>query len=512
MAIADLDVLTATNPATGAVLGRVPVTPPVEVSAVVARAREAQADWGRTRWAERRAYLSRWWRILSRDAEAWTIAIRDEIGKPCTEALAGDVIATLDGLRWTVRHGGRALTATRLGPGHQRILQMPAGRLSYRPVGVVGILGTWNYPLFLNAPPIAQALAAGNAVVWKPSELAPLAGLKLQQSLEETGFSPGLVAAVFGGAEVGQALVAAEIDKGLFTGGVDNGRRVIGALGARGIPTVAELSGFDPAIVLPDAPREATVRALTWAAFIAAGQTCVSVKRVYVVGDPRPWASALAEQARALRVGDPAGGQVDVGPLISAAARERVHARVRAAVDAGAAVAAGGEPRPGPGWFYPPTVLTASDALPESVLAGVFGPVVIVRDVPDVEAAIASANASPYGLAASVWSRDTRVARAVADRLEAGMVTINEAVTPTTHAWALSAAPRPAVSAAPTDPSASASSPSPTSSTSAAQGGSVPSYSPTASSPSMRYSISTAACSTPRADLALTVQRIWVSV
>ena len=150
------------------------------------------------------------------------------------------------------------------------------------------MIGTWNYPLLLNAPPIVQALAAGNAVVWKPSELAVLAGLRLQQSFERAGVPEGLVTTVFGGPEVGAALVEAAIDKGMFTGGVENGRRVLGALALRGVPALAELSGFDAAIVLADAPRESTVRALTWGAFVGSGQTCVAVKRVYVVGDAAP--------------------------------------------------------------------------------------------------------------------------------------------------------------------------------------------------------------------------------
>src|SRR5262249_51660427 len=159
------------------------------------------------------------------------------------------------------RNAGRALGDQRLGPGWQRWLFLPGGVLRWVPYGVVGMLGTWNYPLFLNAPPIVQALAAGNVVVWKPSELAPCCGLKLQQSLMEAGFPEGGVTAVYGGGSVGRALVESELDKGMFTGGVENGRRVLAALGRRGIPALAEFSGFDPAIILPDAPRASTIRA-----------------------------------------------------------------------------------------------------------------------------------------------------------------------------------------------------------------------------------------------------------
>jgi acyl-CoA reductase-like NAD-dependent aldehyde dehydrogenase len=436
MSTAAADVLVARNPATDEVLGQVARTPPEAVAAIVARARAAQLDWGQTPWRARRRLIERCWHVLAAEADAWATAIEAEVGKPRGEALAGDVMATLDAVRWTVRHGGHALADRRLGPGWQRWLGIKPVDVRLRPFGVIGMIGTWNFPLLLNAPPIIQALAAGNAVVWKPSELAVLAGARFHQVLERAGIPDGLVATLVGGPDVGAALVAAPIDKGMFTGGIENGRRVVGALAERGIPALAELSGFDPAVVLPGAPRETTVQALTWGAFVGSGQACVAVKRVYVVGDAAPWAQALAAAARALRVGNPAAGPVDCGPMISESARARFHRTIQATIDAGAQRLAGGTLLPGPGWFYPPTVLLADAPGPESVLAGAFGPVVLVRGVASADAAVAAANAGAFGLAASVWGRDLHAARAVARRLEAGMVTVNEAVTPSAHAAA----------------------------------------------------------------------------
>ncbi len=436
MSITSRDILESVNPANGRVLGHVHPMPSRFLPVIVEDARRAQGIWWSAGWSARRAFLKNWWRVLSELSDPFANLIRDEVGKPRSEALAGDVIGTLDGLRWTVRHGGGALAPRWFSPGHQRLLLMPGGRMTHQPVGVVGMIGTWNYPLFLNAIPIAQALAAGNAVVWKPSELAPMTGAWLQQTLERAGMLKDLVTTVHGGAEVGRALVESNIDKGVFTGGVENGRRVLSALAARGVPAVAELSGYDPAIVLPDAPFEATIRALTWSAFVGSGQTCVAVKRVYVVGDDQRWAEALASAANRLRVGDPSSDQIDMGPLISVSARDRFHGFVTAAVQAGATLLAGGRAVEGIGYFYRPTVLRCDAPEPEDALAGAFGPVVIVRGVPDANAAVAAANRSHFGLAASVWGRDRRALNSIASRLIAGSVGINEAVTPTMHASA----------------------------------------------------------------------------
>ncbi len=430
------EVLITSNPATGAQIGRVRATPAEEVAGLVRRARQAQESWAREPWPKRREVLKRWWKIFSRDADDWALLIRDEIGKPRSEALAGDVVSTLDALRWTVKHAGKALRDEPVHRGWQRWLLLPSGWMGYRPVGVVGMIGTWNYPLFLNAPPIAAALAAGNAVVWKPSELAIRTGEKLQQSIEEAGVPRGLVTAVYGRAEVGQALVESDLDKGMFTGGIENGRRVLAALGARGIPAIAELSGFDAAIIMSDAPLESTASALTWAAFVGCGQTCVAVKRVYTIGDVRPWAEAFAARASALKLGDPACESTDIGPLISERARERFDAMIQNAVRAGARVLAGGRSLDGPGWFYTPTVLQAESSEPEAALAGAFGPVILIRGVADDRAAIAAANGSDFALGASVWGRDQRAARALARVIQAGMVCVNEAVTPTASASA----------------------------------------------------------------------------
>jgi acyl-CoA reductase-like NAD-dependent aldehyde dehydrogenase len=430
------DVLITSNPATGAEVGRARITPVGQVAEIVSRARSVQEEWGKRTWKERRQVLIRWWKILSRDADAWSDLIRDEIGKPRNEALAGDVVPTLDGIRWTIKQGGRFLREEWIGPGWQRWLNMPGGRLRHAPLGVIGMIGTWNYPLFLNAPLIAQAIAAGNAVVWKPSELAVRTGQRIQQSLEEAGVPAGLVAAVYGGAEVGQALVQAELDKGVFTGGIANGRRVLAALGERGVPAIAELSGFDAAIILAGAPVKSTVRALTWAAFVGCGQTCVAVKRAYVVGDPAPWVEAFGTRARALKVGDPARAETDLGPMITVAARDSFDRTIKAAVREGARVVAGGSSLSGPGGFYAPTVLDAETAEPEAVLAGAFGPVLLIRGVPDAESAVAAANSSGFALGASVWGKNRKAAAALARRLHAGTVGVNEAVTPTAHAAA----------------------------------------------------------------------------
>jgi acyl-CoA reductase-like NAD-dependent aldehyde dehydrogenase len=426
--------LIARNPANGREIGRFPTTSPEAVDSIVDRAARAQAGWAALSWKDRQTCLKRWWAILARDADAWAVAIRDEVGKPTIEGMV-EVVSSIDAVRWTVHHAGKALADRSIGRGWQRALLLPPGRLCWAPLGVIGIIGTWNYPLLLNAPAIAQSLAAGNAVVWKPSELAIGLGRRLQDSVEAAGFPEGLVSAVFGGPEVGRALIRSRIHKAIFTGGITSGRSVLAELGSRGIPAIAELSGFDPAIVLPDAPLESTTKALTWASFVGAGQTCVAVKRIYVVGDPVPWAEAMALKARTLRVGDPST-DVDVGPMISTEAVERFHSTIQSAVGAGAKILAGGQPIDREGSYYAPTVLVADTPEAENVLAGCFGPVVLIRGVPDVEAAIEAANASEFGLSSSVWGRDLRQARSVAQRLEVGTVAINEAVTTSAHAGA----------------------------------------------------------------------------
>ena len=315
---------------------------------------------------------------------------------------------------------------------------MPPATIERRAVGVVGVLGAWNYPILLNAPVIAHAIAAGNAVVWKPSEFSARCGALLQETIAAAGLPEGLITIVQGGPEVGGALAESPIDLAVFTGWIGTGRRVLATLGSRGVPAVAELSGFDAAVVLPDAPMEMTARSLLWSSFVGAGQTCTAVKRVYVVaGDADAWADRLRLGADGLRVGDPAGA-VDVGPMISEPARDRFHGQVQAAIAAGGRLLSGGEPLPGPGWFYRPTVLIAGpgDDRPERALEGCFGPVVIVRGVADADEAVAAVNASKYGLSASVWGRDRRAARAVAERLDAGVVGVNEAVAFFAHASA----------------------------------------------------------------------------
>lgn len=426
-AVAEGSTIVCRNPADGAELARLEATEPAAIAAIVRDLRPVTNVWDGSSWEHRRSFLKAWRAELSRRAGELADAVAAEVGKPRVEAMAAEVVPTLDLIAWTIRHAPKALRPESVGSAWQVPIRGSARRW-WRPLGVVGILGAWNYPILLNAPLIANAVAVSNGVVWKPSELSARTGELLQDTMRSVGLDHW-VRIVQGGPEVGRALAESGIDKAWYTGGIGGGRAVLEALGRRGVPAVAELSGFDPAIVLPDAPIEPTARALAWSAFVGCGQTCTAVKRVYVVGDDGPMARALADQARSLRVGDPMRPTTDIGPMISEAARSRFHEQVRGAVAAGAEVLAGAEPIDGPGWFYRPTVLRSTDDAPEKPLEGCFGPIVIVRGMTQAWSAVQAANASRYALSASVWGRDRRMARSLHDMLDAPVVGINEAVT-----------------------------------------------------------------------------------
>ena len=303
----------------------------------------------------------------------------------------------------------------------------------YRPHGVCALLTPWNHPVLILVKKLSAALAAGNTVVVKPSELAPVTPLLLADWAVEAGLPSGVINVVSGGAEAGAALVAhplvAHID---LTGGTETGRRVAAAAAGRLVPCTLELGGKTPVLVFDDARLDEAVAGGLFAAFVAAGQTCVSGSRFLVQRNVYDWFVArFAERAAALRLGDPADPETDVGPVISAAARARCMGHIARAEAGGAQLVAGGVLPDLPahlagGFYVPPTVF--ADVPPEAELYGaeIFGPVVSITPFDDEEEAVALANAGPYALGASVWTRDILRGHRVVERLRAGVVWIND--------------------------------------------------------------------------------------
>jgi acyl-CoA reductase-like NAD-dependent aldehyde dehydrogenase len=426
LAAGELEVV---NPATLERLGSVPVASPAAVQEAVAEARLAQRAWAATTHAERRALLGRAAEVLLDNLDEVAATITAETGKPTVEALTSELVVSLESLVWLGSNAGKVLAEERVAYP-QLFLKHKRARLRYEPLGVVGIVSPWNFPLGIPLSQAATVVAAGNGAVIKPSELAPLSGAWVERAFDEAGAPKGLVRVVQGGAETGAALVGARgLSKIVFTGSADVGRGVAAAAGQRGIPVVLELGGKDPMVVFEDADLDRAVEGALWGAFLNCGQTCAAVERVYVQGRLyEPFAEELARRAGALRIGRGDAADVDVGPLASEGQRARVEDLLTDAVERGASVRAGGRrPELGlPGWFFEPTVL--SDVPPEARIEReeIFGPLVTVARFGDEREALRLANDSQFGLGASVWTADPELAARVARSLEAGMVWTND--------------------------------------------------------------------------------------
>lgn len=417
------------NPATGEVLATYPAHGEQDVADAVARARSAAEWWAGLSWPERRLRLLAWKSHMTRYMMRLATVVHEETGKPVDDARL-EIINAILHLDWAAKHARSVLKPRRVSSGIAMINQ--ASSVEYHPLGVVGVIGPWNYPVFTPMGSIGYALAAGNAVVFKPSELTAGTGQWLVTSLRETlrevfGESQPVLQLVTGLGETGGFLASSPgIDKIAFTGSPGTARKVMAAAAANLTPVLAECGGKDAMLVDASADLDAAADAAAWGAMSNAGQTCVGIERVYVVDSVyETFLGKLKERVSALRAGDDDGASY--GPMTLPSQVDIVERHLREAVERGGQAAVGGaDAVDAP--YIKPVVLTDVPEDAAAVREETFGPTVTVTPVPSMDDGIRLANASPYALGSSVFTRGRAAGLAAARALRAGMTSVNAVI------------------------------------------------------------------------------------
>lgn len=417
------------DPATGEEIGRAPLSSVADVERAVARARAAQPAWSNLSFRERGRIVLKARQFMLNDSEEIALLISKETGKPATEALSMEIVPTLDAMHYFAHASEGLLQPQKIDIGQYGMMGRSSS-IVFKPLGVVGIISPWNFPLATPADEIVMALMAGNAVVLKPSELTPLIAMKIGELFSRAGLPEGVLEIVTGDGTAGAVLIDARVDKIMFTGSVATGKRVATAAAQYLTPVVLELGGKDPMIVLEDANLENAARAAVWGAFANAGQACASVERCYVQASIAPaFIERIAELTRQLKQGLGSDLDVDVGAMTNERQLQIVEDHVNDAKRRGAKILTGGRRPPNlDGYFYEPTVLIDVDHHMTIMRDETFGPVLPVMTFNTEDEAIQLANDSPYGLTASVWTRNISKGRRLAERIEAGTVMVNEVV------------------------------------------------------------------------------------
>ncbi len=424
------DVFSTTSPVDGSELDPVEPTPPETIAELVAEARTAGAAWAALDLAERVDAIAAVKRRILARAEEIADLVHREVGKPIEEAALAEVLPNADLVDYWCDSIEELLEAT---PIDLDPLSYPgkSGRVVREARGVVALITPWNYPVAIPLRTLVPALLAGNAVVFKPSEVTPRCGA-LVASLFEGVVPKGVLTLVQGGAAAGKALCAAAVDLTVFTGSVPTGRAIAVACAERLIPCSLELGGKDAAIVLDDCNVERAAHGVVWGAFTNAGQNCAAIERVYVhEAVAQEFSDKVVALTKELGAGDKA-------VMTTAAQCDKVRAHLAAALDSGAELLAGGAPDEG-SLAFPPTVIKIDEGSAGSaaMTEETFGPLLPIQVVASEDEAIERCNDSKYALTTSVWTKRMRRGRAIAKRLTSGVVTINN------HAFtaALPAAP-----------------------------------------------------------------------
>lgn len=409
------------NPATGEVVAEHPVHDEADVRAAVERAREAAGWWRALGWKERRLRLLNVKGSLTRNLNRMAELIHQETGKPLQDAQLETVMA-ISHLDWAARNAEKVLGPRNVYPGLMAINQRCV--LEYQPLGVVGVIGPWNYPVFTPMGSIAYALAAGNTVVFKPSEFTPGVGVLLAELVAGVVPEHPVLRTVTGLGPTGAALASSPgVGKIAFTGSARTAKRVMAACAENLTPIVAECGGKDACIVDADADLDAAADAALWGAMSNAGQTCIGVERIYVVDEAYDaFLGRLTDKARDLRPGF--DREAAYGPITMPGQLDIIERHIKDAIGRGGRAVVGG-PESVRKPYVEPVVLTGVPDDSSAVCEETFGPTITVHRVRDLDEAVEKANQTAYGLAGTIFSGSRSRAMDAARRMRSGMTSIN---------------------------------------------------------------------------------------
>src|SRR5215475_7162154 len=411
------------NPATDEPVGTFPIFGEEEVNETVARAREAAAWWSGLGFAERRTKLLAWKSYLTRYIMRLAEVVHAETGKPTSDAQLEIMLAIVH-IDWAAKNAGKVLGRHKVRSG--LVAFNHASTVEYHPLGDVGVIGPWNYPVFTPMGSIAYALAAGNSVIFKPSEFTPGVGGWLVSSFNEVVPEYPVLQLVTGFGETGSHLARSGVDKIAFTGSTKTAKKVMAACAENLTPMVAECGGKDAMLVSADADLDAAADAAVWGALSNAGQTCVGVERIYVAQDVyHTFIEKLADRVSGLRPGD--DREADYGPMTMPSQLEVIEQHIADAMACGARAVVGGlgsirKP------YVGPVILADVPETSAAVTDETFGPTMTVNPVADLAEGVKLANCGRYGLGGSVFAKNKRDAMNAARALRSGMTSINSVI------------------------------------------------------------------------------------
>ena len=415
------------NPATNEEVGRVKNFSAEEVRQAVENSRKAFQVWRKTPFAERRRIVMRAREVILAQMDEIAKLISDEMGKPLAEAMSAEIAPVLDLMQFFAKNTEKMLRPEKRNIGLLGLMGR-SSKIIYKPLGVVGIISPWNFPLSIPLGEVVMALMAGNTVVLKPSELTPVIGEKIAEILEVARLPKNVLQVVSGDGKTGSALVDANVDKIMFTGSVATGKKVAERAAKTLTPVVLELGGKDPMIVFADSNLDKASSAAVWGAFTNSGQACSSVERLYVQEKiAEKFTRLIVEKTEELQQGPGSDEDVEIGSMSSETQIKIVEDHVEEFRKSGADILTGGKRNESfKGVFFSPTVIKGANNEMRPMREETFGPTLPIATFKTEDEAIDLANDTDFGLTASVWTGDLTRGKRVAEKILAGTVMVNE--------------------------------------------------------------------------------------